>query len=67
MTSVLLLGGAGFIGLNIARELSKRPDYLVTIADNLFRGKLDLALQSLIDQGVALIKMISPVRRHLPP
>lgn len=56
MTKVLLFGGAGFIGLNIARELSGREGYSVTIADNLFRGKLDDQLQSLIaDRSVSLI------------
>lgn len=52
---VLLIGGAGFIGQNIAAQLSSRPDTQITIADNLFRGKLDDVLQGLVDSGVKLI------------
>lgn len=46
---VLLLGGAGFIGLNIARRLAERGDVDITIADNFFRsgGKKDEALARL--------------------
>jgi len=45
---ILILGGAGFIGLNIAKFLLNGRDYDVHIVDNLFRGKLDLDLQDFI-------------------
>ena len=38
---VLILGGAGFIGFNIAKNLLETTDYKITIADNLARGKKD--------------------------
>jgi UDP-glucose 4-epimerase len=38
---VLLLGGAGFIGLNISKYLADKTQYTITIADNLSRGKKD--------------------------
>tara|TARA_B100000787_G_scaffold119501_1_gene89656 strand:- start:10019 stop:11041 length:1023 start_codon:yes stop_codon:yes gene_type:complete len=41
MKKVIILGGAGFIGLNIARYLIENRDYKITIADNLSRGKMD--------------------------
>lgn len=46
---VLLLGGAGFIGLNIAKYLIDNRDYEIHIADNFFRsgGKKDTALLTL--------------------
>lgn len=50
MKKVLLLGGAGFIGLNIAKQLAGRGGYDITIGDNLFRGKLDEQLESLITE-----------------
>ena len=45
---VLLLGGAGFIGLNIAKHLANKTNYKLTIADNFSRGQKDAELQSLI-------------------
>ena len=39
--NVLLLGGAGFIGFNIAKYLAENRDYKLTIADNFARGKQD--------------------------
>lgn len=47
---VLVLGGAGFIGMNIIRELGKRGDSVITIADNFFRGKMDEDLTALVNQ-----------------
>ena len=49
---VLLLGGAGFIGLNIARYLGENRDYELTIADNFFRhgGKEDDVLSALVSK-----------------
>lgn len=44
---VLLLGGAGFIGINIARYLVQNRDYEITIADNFFRGQMDADLKAL--------------------
>ena len=41
MKKVLLIGGAGFIGFNIAKYLVKNRDYNITIIDNFFRGKMD--------------------------
>ena len=38
---VLILGGAGFIGLNLAKYLSEEREYDITIADNLSRGQID--------------------------
>ncbi len=46
---VLLLGGAGFIGLNIARYLSENKDYSITIADNFSRGQKDEYLLALLE------------------
>jgi len=54
---VLILGGAGFIGMNIIRELGKRGDSTITIGDNFFRGKMDADLTALVDQFS--IKVIS--------
>ena len=47
MKKVLILGGAGFIGLNIARKLVEKG-YSITIGDNLFRGKRDDVLEGLM-------------------
>lgn len=46
---VLVIGGAGFIGMNIIQELTSRGGYEITIGDNFFRGKMDDSLKSLVD------------------
>jgi UDP-glucose 4-epimerase len=48
MKKVLIMGGAGFIGFNIARKLQKRKNYSITIADNLSRGQMDNHLSELL-------------------
>lgn len=46
---VLIIGGAGFIGMNILSELLKTNKYEITIADNYFRGKMDNDLRKLVE------------------
>lgn len=48
MEKVIILGGAGFIGLNIAKYLIEKTSYKITIADNLSRGKMDSYLKEII-------------------
>ena len=48
--NVLLLGGAGFIGFNIARYLAENRDYKLTIADNFARGKQDDYFTELVNK-----------------
>lgn len=50
MKHVLLIGGAGFIGLNICKQLGAKGDCRLTILDNFFRGKKDDVLNSLVDK-----------------
>src|SRR5690349_12896494 len=58
MKKVLLIGGAGFIGLRIARYLLlQNANYSVTIIDNFFRGKLDDEVKTLRDlHGLMVIE-----------
>ena len=57
MKKVIILGGAGFIGLNIARYLIKNRNYEITIADNLSRGKMDSYMEEILsEQNVNLIE-----------
>lgn len=48
MKKVLIMGGAGFVGFNIAKHLQQKGDYQITIADNLSRGKMDFYLSEFI-------------------
>lgn len=48
MKKVLIIGGAGFIGFNVAKALQKKR-YQITIADNLSRGQLDEGMNKLIE------------------
>ena len=41
MTRVLILGGGGFIGINLARRLMDDGGYAVTLADKVYRGRLE--------------------------
>ena len=52
----LVIGGAGFIGLPLAKKLSGQ--YNVTIADNFSRGREDTELEKLLEKkNVSFIKM----------
>lgn len=54
---VLLLGGAGFIGLNISKYLAQNRNYDLTIADNFSRGQKDETLLELEQKyGVKIIE-----------
>ena len=48
MVSVLILGGAGFMGYHLTRYLAQQLSYRVTLVDNLSRGELDNDLQELL-------------------
>ena len=48
---VLIIGGAGFIGLNLAKQLSTDPQNIITIADNFFRGQMDDYLKEVISES----------------
>jgi nucleoside-diphosphate-sugar epimerase len=53
---VLLLGGAGFIGFNIAKYLSENRDYKISIADNFARGKQDDDFNTLVtSHGITVV------------
>ena len=41
LTKVLILGGGGFIGINIARRLMDEGGYEITLADKTYRGRLE--------------------------
>lgn len=46
--SVLITGGAGFIGFHLATELAGRIGYRITIVDNLARGRMDADFSHLL-------------------
>ena len=53
---IIITGGAGFIGLNLARQLAQE-NYNVIIWDNLSRGKYDAYLKNLLrKKNVKFIK-----------
>tara|TARA_B100001123_G_C15321646_1_gene1028121 strand:- start:1863 stop:2894 length:1032 start_codon:yes stop_codon:yes gene_type:complete len=54
---VLLLGGAGFIGLGIARFLSENTDYGITIADIFLPGQKDDDFDQIVtDYSIRIIE-----------
>jgi len=54
MSSIIILGGDGFIGWPTALHLSKQG-YKVTIVDNLWRRKVDEELNTLSITDIASI------------
>ena len=48
MKKILIIGGAGFIGYNLAKYLQKNSENKITISDNLSRGQMDDHLTDLI-------------------
>jgi UDP-glucose 4-epimerase len=54
---VLIIGGAGFIGMNILKKLAKKENYQITIGDNFFRGKMDKYLSKIVKENK--IKVVS--------
>ena len=59
MKKILLIGGAGFIGFNIAKKLAQSNSNQITIADNFFRsgGKIDPEFEELTNK--VNVKLIS--------
>ena len=51
MKKVFILGGAGFIGYNLAKYLANNRKYQITIGDNYFRGQKDHHLTELIKKN----------------
>jgi UDP-glucose 4-epimerase len=54
---VLIIGGAGFIGMSILSALVKKTGYQITVGDNFFRGKMDSELTPLVKENN--IKIVS--------
>jgi nucleoside-diphosphate-sugar epimerase len=54
---VLILGGAGFIGFNVAKYLATNRNYELTIADNFMKKNRDAEFDSLVSQyGIRVIE-----------
>ncbi len=54
---VLIIGGAGFIGYYLTKQLAETKNYKITIADNFFRGKMDDDLARVVmDNDIKVIK-----------
>jgi len=60
--NILVIGGAGFIGSFVVKELLKEPVDSVVIYDNFTRGKLDNIQDSLSDQRCSVFPFGGDVR-----
>jgi nucleoside-diphosphate-sugar epimerase len=63
MDNVLIAGGAGFIGLHLAKHFLKKGSK-VTILDNLFRGTLDDEFKKLLNHTHLTFKNIDLTNTH---
>lgn len=55
----LILGGTGFIGLNLARRLAglSGPGDEIVLTDNLSRGRRDAAVEELLQRNAATVRL----------
>lgn len=55
--SVLIIGGAGFVGLNLLKNLAKKNIYKLSLADDFSRGQMDSSLSLLVEKyNIKVIK-----------
>ena len=55
--SVLIIGGAGFVGLNLLKNLANKNIYKLSLADDFSRGQMDDSLKLLVDKyNIKVIK-----------
>ena len=55
--SVLIIGGAGFVGLNLLKNLAEKNIYKLSLADDFSRGQLDSSLSLIVEKyNIKVIK-----------
>jgi UDP-glucose 4-epimerase len=55
--SVLIIGGAGFVGLNLLKNLAEKNIYKLSLADDFSRGQMDRSLSLLVEKyNIKVIK-----------
>ncbi len=63
--TVLITGGAGFIGLNLVDYILKKKNYKIIVLDNLSSGNSGLLKKIVEDNGLIFNKKISPDKNFL--